>query len=266
MENKEELREMEQSPIGQTSDSKEYVETLNPESVTPPTENESANQAEQPAKAEIAEPVIVPAEEPNVSATALLTELKDAVSVLTEAAHALSDKFDAKIDRDEYQDRLFDKMYKELETYKKDLYAKLLSPFINETLMLISDYERIISKRATLTPERIEKYLCDIPDDLTTILENNGVETFEDDTEKFNPHCQRASRVVPTGNPDDDHKIAERLHVGYRWNGVMLKPEMVAVYKYQEGYVAPQVEAEPISAESVQEDAATASESQDEQA
>ena len=76
-----------------------------------------------------------------------------------------------------------------------------------------------------------------IPDDLESILDNNGVERYTDDTEKFNPKTQRVVKTIPTGNLELENVIAERTRKGYRWNGVMLKPEMVKIYKYKEGYV-----------------------------
>lgn len=170
-----------------------------------------------------------------LQSNAELSDIKCTLQSLGDAIAKLNDKFDEKIANDEYKDQLFDKMYQELATYKKDLYAKLMSPFINETIALMADYERVIAKLDTLEPERMAKYISDIPSDLTTLLENNGVETYEDQTDVFNPKTQRAIRVVPTSNEEDNNKIAERLHSGYRWNGITLKPESVAVYKYQEG-------------------------------
>lgn len=166
----------------------------------------------------------------------VLSEIKESIASLNQNMVDIKARYEEKIANDEYKNQLFDKMYQELASYKKDLYAKLMSPFINESISLIADYERIISKLDTYEPERIAKYLCSIPEDITTILENNGVEGFNDESDHFNPKCQRAVRTRPTGVAEDNNKIAERMHVGYRWNGVILKPETVVVYKYQEGY------------------------------
>ena len=133
----------------------------------------------------------------------------------------------------------FDKMYEELASYKKDLYAKLVGPFVNETISLLDDYERLIERIDTIDYEKLKKYVMGIPDDLESILDNNGVERYTDDTEKFNPKTQRVVKTIPTGNLELENVIAERTRKGYRWNGVMLKPEMVKIYKYKEGYVDP---------------------------
>ena len=165
---------------------------------------------------------------------ASLLEIKENIASLNQSVAEIKAKYEEKIANDEYKNQLFDKMYQELALYKKDLYAKLMSPFINETITLIADYERIISKLDTYEPERVAKYLRGIPDDLMTMLENNAVEQFQDDGEIFNPKCQRALRSIPTDKIEDNNKISEHIHVGYRWNGVILKPEVVTVWRYQE--------------------------------
>ena len=161
------------------------------------------------------------------------------LKALQENLLKLEEKFDKKIAEDTHKNSLFDKMYEELASYKKDLYAKLVGPFVNETISLLDDYERLIERIDTIDYEKLKKYVMGIPDDLESILDNNGVERYTDDTEKFNPKTQRVVKTIPTGNLELENVIAERTRKGYRWNGVMLKPEMVKIYKYKEGYVDP---------------------------
>lgn len=174
-------------------------------------------------------------EEKPSDSTVLLNAIQDRLLKLDE-------KFDKKIAEDTHKNTLFDKMYEELASYKKDLYAKLVGPFINETISLLDDYERLIERIDTVDHDKLKKYVIGIPDDLESILDNNGVERYSDDTEKFNPKTQRVIKTIPTGNIELENVIAERTRKGYRWNGVMLKPEMVKIYKYKEGFVEPTLE------------------------
>lgn len=174
-------------------------------------------------------------EEKPSDSTVLLNAIQDRLLKLDE-------KFDKKIAEDTHKNSLFDKMYEELASYKKDLYAKLVGPFINETISLLDDYERLIERIDTVDHDKLKKYVIGIPDDLESILDNNGVERYSDDTEKFNPKTQRVIKTIPTGNVEWENVIAERIRKGYRWNGVMLKPEMVKIYKYKEGFVEPTLE------------------------
>jgi len=169
----------------------------------------------------------------------LINTLLQRIENLSQQNELLHNKFDAKIAEDKHKAQLFDKMYDELSSYKKDLYAKIVGPFINETISLLDDYERLVDKIDSIDKEKLVKYVKGIPDDLENLLDNNGVERYSDDTEKFNPKTQRVIKTILTGDIGLDNIIAERIRKGYRWNGVMLKPEMVKIFKFKEGYVEP---------------------------
>lgn len=161
------------------------------------------------------------------------------MSFIKENFSRLENKFDNKIAEDVHKNALFDKMYDELASYKKDLYAKLVGPFVNETISLLDDYERLVERIDSIDYEKLKKYILGVPEDLESILDNNGVERYSDDVEKFNPKTQRVIKTIPVGNMELDNVIVERTRKGYRWNGVMLKPEMVKIYKYKEGLIEP---------------------------
>lgn len=199
-------------------------------------ENDDKNEIETvPNNSSTEESTAPTSEEIPSESTVLLKALQDSLLKLEE-------KFDKKIAEDTHKNSLFDKMYEELASYKKDLYAKLVGPFVNETISLLDDYERLIERIDTIDYEKLKKYVIGIPDDLESILDNNGVERYTDDTEKFNPKTQRVVKTIPTGNMELENVIAERTRKGYRWNGVMLKPEMVKIYKYKESFVEPTLE------------------------
>ena len=150
---------------------------------------------------------------------------------ILEAIGRLESKFDQKIAVDEHKNGLFDKLYKERDEYKNDLYAKLLKPFVTGAIAIINDLRSYVSKMENYDTERSLEYLRTLPDDIAEMLEDNGVEIFAEESEVFNPRTQRARRTVVTEDPDLDTRIAERISKGYRWNGAVLQPEMVAVYK-----------------------------------
>lgn len=143
----------------------------------------------------------------------------------------LQKKFDEKIAVDEHKNGLFDKLYKERDEYKNDLYGKLLKPFITGCLDIINDLRVYTSKMETYDVERSLNYLKTLPDDLIELLENNGVELYEEDGNTFNPRTQRAKRIVPTEDAALNNTIAERIEKGFSWNGAVLRPEMVSVYR-----------------------------------
>lgn len=160
--------------------------------------------------------------------------LLERIDGLSRQNELLLKKFESKIAEDEHKARLFDKMYNELQSYKTDLYAKILKPFILSTITLLDDTNTFIGKLGENESALAEKYLRTMPDDLTDILESNGVVLYEDDVDKFNPRTQRVVKQVPTDNPELDNFIVKRIRKGYSWNGVNLKPELVWIYKYKQ--------------------------------
>ena len=165
--------------------------------------------------------------------TAQCQDLSSRINAISDTLNELITKFDEKIFVDENKNQLFDKMYSELSAYKNDIYAKLLKPFILETIGLLDDTNRFVEKIDTLEPEQVVKYVRGLSGDLVNILEINGVELYEDETDVFNPRTQRAVKTIPTPDEGLDNKIESRIRKGYRWNGVTLKPEMVQIYKYK---------------------------------
>lgn len=164
----------------------------------------------------------------------LVNTLLERIDCLSQQNELLHKKFDGKIAEDEHKAQLFDKMYNELQSYKTDLYAKILKPFILSTITLLDDTNTFIGKLGENESALAEKYLRTMPDDLIDILESNGVVLYEDDVDKFNPRTQRVVKQVPTDNPELDNFIVKRIRKGYSWNGVNLKPELVWIYKFRQ--------------------------------
>lgn len=167
------------------------------------------------------------------AAMAEIAELKTMIQGLCTKLEDIETRLVAKIEEDNQKNALFDRMYDELAQHKKGLYASIMKPFINETVSLTGDYERLVGQMDTMDHDKLVRYVKNIPGDLEDMLENNGVERYEDDTEKFNPKTQRVMKTVETDDPEKDNVIAEHIRKGYRWDGQMLKPEMVAIYKYK---------------------------------
>ncbi len=168
------------------------------------------------------------------SSNDLINTLLERIENLNYQNELLQNKFDSKIAEDEHKAKLFDKMYNELQSYKTDLYAKILKPFILSTITLLDDTNTFIGKLGENESALAEKYLRTMPDDLIDILESNGVVLYEDDVDKFNPRTQRVVKQVPTDNPNLDNFIVKRIRKGYNWNGVNLKPELVWIYKFKQ--------------------------------
>lgn len=168
---------------------------------------------------------------------AVIHPFVDAEAVMTRLDE-LMQKFDDRLARDEHKDALFDKMYAELSAYKNDIYAKLLKPFIMSAISLLDDTNGFITRLAeqgdSPDPAKMRQFINNLPLDIEDMLEMNGVEIYSDETPVFNPATQRVMKTIECAEADNDKRIVGRLRRGYRWNGVILRPEMVSIYKYKQ--------------------------------
>jgi molecular chaperone GrpE (heat shock protein) len=176
---------------------------------------------------------VEPKVQPHDSATDVVNAPVANLSAIEAQLKELNARFEQKISTDAHKAALFDKMYEELQSYKTDLYAKILKPFVLATITLIDDTNRFLSKLEENDSRKAEKYLRNIPDDLKDILDLNGVEQYESDGDVFNPRTQKAINTISTDDPALEKHIARRLRPGYRWNGSILKSEVVSIYKFE---------------------------------
>lgn len=67
--------------------------------------------------------------------------------------------------------------------------------------------------------------------EILMILRGLGVEPLELSGPELNPHLQRVVGVESTSSAELDGRIARITRRGFRWNGALLRPEQVIVYK-----------------------------------
>ena len=70
--------------------------------------------------------------------------------------------------------------------------------------------------------------------DMDNILSDSGVFIGQFPYEKFNGIHQRVVGIIPTGDPEKNGKIAERVSDGYKLGGKVLIKEKVSVYRLSE--------------------------------
>lgn len=164
-------------------------------------------------------------------AAADLAALSASVEAIGSRLEAIGSALDRRITEAAVRNELFDKLYADMEKYRNDIYAKLLKPFVLEAISILEDYRRVVGRIDDLTPEQLAKYLRNIPDDIETLLENNGVDLYTEKDDTFNRRTQQVVKTVPTDDPALDGKVASRLKPGYEWNGTLLRQEKVELYK-----------------------------------
>jgi copper chaperone CopZ len=114
--------------------------------------------------------VIEELQESKVSESEDVSVQENTISRIEEQLQMLNDCFEQKIKTDAHKAELFDKMYDELQSYKTDLYAKILKPFILSTIALIDDTNSFLAKLDENDSRKAEKYgSSDISSDTTIV-------------------------------------------------------------------------------------------------
>lgn len=219
------------------------------EQMTEPTTEETAT-AEETTAEEAAADAAVPAEEateaaPEAAAPAEETaaqeeqpaasaELIRCLSQIEERLARLESQFEGKIAHTDYEDKVVDRMHKELQQYKQDMYLKIMRPLFSEVIDLRNSIAKDTQGKAD--DEMIPvSHFRGFLDELEYALESCNVETYRDRKgDLFDPKTMHIIHKIPTTEQAWDKKVAEVLTDGYRYEDKVLVAEKVDVYVYQE--------------------------------
>lgn len=209
------------------------AEETAPEAVVPAEEvTETTPEAAAPAEetaAQEEQPDVQPVADASASA-----ELVRCLSQIEERLARLESLFEGKIAHTDYEDKVVDRMHKELQQYKQDMYLKIMRPLFSEVIDLRNSIAKDTQGKAD--DEMIPvSHFRGFLDELEYALESCNVETYRDKKgDLFDPKTMHIIHKIPTTEQAWDKKVAEVLTDGYRYEDKILVAEKVDVYVYQE--------------------------------
>ena len=157
-----------------------------------------------------------------------------AQSLLTEMQE-LRQEFDTKIKYDETKERQLDTLHKELQTYREGLHFKILRPLFIDLIAMHDDLDKLIEGLSSTETEQMLARMIDnlrsFQETVEDILVRNGVELYNLDSDTYVPNKQRVVQVVNTSDPAQDKLIARRLRKGFEYEGRVLRPELVTLFR-----------------------------------
>ena len=154
-----------------------------------------------------------------------VSEISTQVSVLQEQLHkhVLTNK-----DKDE----AFDRLYAELETYKKNSAFDQVRPLFMDLILM---FDRI-SNLTEDAEKRDDKYCAEVlktvTDELVEIMYRRDIDIITSIQETFDPTTQRAIGVDRIESEEENNKISRIVRKGFRCGDRLLRPEEVIVKKY----------------------------------
>lgn len=151
---------------------------------------------------------------------------------------SLEELFRKRIAYTDHEEKVGDRMHRELQRYKEDLYFKLIKPVLVDVLEMRDSILRTAAVYKTKAPEEQAiplKLFSNYAYDLQEILEKNGIEIYGGEAGgDYIPLRQRVVKKLPTTDPELHGKVAQVLAEGYMNGDKVLSPEKVAVYIYEE--------------------------------
>jgi len=160
-----------------------------------------------------------------------LLEIKSKIEILHE-------EFQEKIKYDLHKNRVIDELHSELQSYKNDLAKTFLKPMVMSIIHAIDGIRKLShyhhKNLESLDIQKLLKQFDDIPLEFEDLLYTHGIEPFTCDEENFNPKRQKVLKTCEVSDKFLDKKIKERIRPGYKWDEMILRPEMVTVnvFKY----------------------------------
>ena len=163
------------------------------------------------------------------------SELANNIQQLLDEMRGLRGDFETKLMYDENKQRLIDSLHSELQGYRDGLHFKILRPIFLDMIDMHDDLGKLADALPTRYGEAVLEdmlnNLLSFQETIEEILERNGVAVSNAEGDVFVPGRQRAIKAIETSDPKLDKQIVRRVRKGFEFDGKVLRPELVEIYK-----------------------------------
>jgi molecular chaperone GrpE len=130
----------------------------------------------------------------------------------------------------------------EFENYKKrasrekaETWGRAQADVIMRALDVVDDLGRVAAlDPAQTTPQALHEGVGLVERKLLKALEGVGLERVDPTGQPFDPNLHEAVMTVAAPTPEADHTVGSVFQLGYRLNGILLRPARVAVFTWRE--------------------------------
>lgn len=151
---------------------------------------------------------------------------------LLSSLNALNEKFDSKIQNDEWKNQKYDEMHGLMLKYQDDLLSKTVDPILKSLLRLCDSIGKDIKLCRNDSNDELCDILIGITEQIEAILFDYDVEPYTAGFDAVNTKEQKVAKTVATKDKDKDNCVAEIIATGYKKNEKIFRMEKVAIYKY----------------------------------
>ena len=148
----------------------------------------------------------------------------------------LNDLFLKKIQSIEFEKKTTDRLYKELQEYKNDMYFQLIKPVVMSLVSLRESMKKNLKSFGVMSEEEKSEILQSYIEEVEIILENNDIEIYETNIENdsyVDVKKQKIIKKIETPYEQQHGKIENVLSSGYKYKDKIISPEKVEVNIYK---------------------------------
>jgi len=158
------------------------------------------------------------------------------VEKLNKKMDGMNELFLKKIQSIDFERETADKLHKELQKYKNDIYFQLIKPLVMDLINMRESMRKEIKTFGGKSEEDKLRLFQSYIEEVEIILENNDIEIYETDKENnnsFDAKIQRIVKKIETPYEELHGKIFNILSNGYMYKGRVIFPEKVEINIYK---------------------------------
>ena len=163
-------------------------------------------------------------------------KLSEQIEDLNKKMDEMKELFSRKILSIDFEKETADRLHKELQKYKNDIYFKFTKPLIMDLIGIRESMRGNIKNFNNKTDEDKLKLFQSYIEEIQIILENNDIEIYETDTDvdkNVNVKKQKIIKKIETPYEELHGKIFNVSSNGYMYKVRVISPEKVEVNIYK---------------------------------
>ena len=148
----------------------------------------------------------------------------------------LNNLFLKKIQSIEFEKKTTDKLYKELQEYKNDMYFQLIKPIVMSLVSIRESMKKNLKSFGAMSEEEKSEILQSYIEEVEIILENNDIEIYETNMENDSYVDVKKQKIIKRKEIPYEQlhgKIENILSSGYKYKDKIISPEQVEVNIYK---------------------------------
>lgn len=143
----------------------------------------------------------------------------------------LVEKFETRLHHDKTKDEAFERLYAELDSFRRNDATQRLKPLYMDLILLFDRIEQIC---AAQTDPAVADLLGTIRDELLEVLYPRDVAPISCESTTCDSSVQQAVGTELASSPTENNVIARVVRRGFRHEERVLRPEEVVVKRYRQ--------------------------------